>query len=175
MFELCDICNLKSITCSNGGRPSAPRCGEVKHLYGNESWCAAHARLGQFLQLRYSYTNNLVSLLCKVLCKSQKLLLNLFNTLFFTALYHKGTFLKEDLWMCSPWLNTLTIQETVRLKTSQQLFILNSRYGNFSTYKKKLPIVILKCYMCLSLLWDTEQPTPRCILHICFVNYKLVP
>ena len=38
-------------------------------------------------------------------------------------------FLMEDLWMCSPWSNTLTTQETVRVTTSQQPFILNSRYS----------------------------------------------
>ncbi|XP_076580894.1 N-acyl-aromatic-L-amino acid amidohydrolase (carboxylate-forming) A-like isoform X2 [Chaetodon auriga] len=36
-------------------------------------------------------------------------------------------FLKEDLWMCSPWLNTSTTRETVRLTTSWQPFTLSSR------------------------------------------------
>lgn len=55
MFKLYDMCNLKYTFGSNGDRPSAPRCGEVKHLYGNEGWCAAHAQLGQFFQLRCGY------------------------------------------------------------------------------------------------------------------------
>lgn len=43
--------------------------------------------------------------------------------------YFQVLFLKEDLWMCSPWLNTSTTRETMRLATSQQPFILNSRYS----------------------------------------------
>lgn len=46
--------NVWSILCSHGDRPPATWCGEVQHLYSDETWRAAHARLGPFLQLRCS-------------------------------------------------------------------------------------------------------------------------